>query len=80
MHKTLVSAPTIVKKVEQVDDYDPHPQYSFSYDIHDSLTGDLKSQSESRDGDVVKGQYALVEPDGTRRIVDYVRKDLTKIN
>lgn len=49
----------------------PNPQYQFSYDIHDGLTGDAKSQTESRDGDVVKGQYSLIEADGTRRIVDY---------
>lgn len=54
-----------------VEDYDSNPQYSYSYDIHDSLTGDAKSQHESRDGDNVKGQYSLVEADGTRRIVDY---------
>lgn len=35
--------------------YDPAPQYTFAYDIQDSLTGDSKSQQESRDGDVVKG-------------------------
>lgn len=54
-----------------VEDYDSNPQYSYSYDIHDSLTGDNKQQHESRDGDNVKGQYSLIEADGTRRIVDY---------
>ncbi|CAH2054513.1 unnamed protein product, partial [Iphiclides podalirius] len=53
------------------DDYDAHPQYSFAYDVHDSVTGDSKSQHESRDGDVVQGSYSLVEPDGTQRTVDY---------
>ncbi|GJQ65965.1 hypothetical protein Trydic_g14705, partial [Trypoxylus dichotomus] len=28
-------------------------------------------QQESRDGDVVQGSYSLVEPDGTRRVVQY---------
>lgn len=71
LQKTFVqAAPTIVSKTH-VDDYDPNPQYQFSYDIHDSLTGDAKSQTESRDGDVVKGQYSLIEADGSRRIVDY---------
>lgn len=37
----------------------------------DGHTGDQKSQVEERDGDVVKGQYSLVEPDGTIRTVDY---------
>ncbi|XP_045518077.1 larval cuticle protein A2B-like [Pieris brassicae] len=54
-----------------VDDYDPNPQYSYAYDIQDALTGDSKSQHETRSGDVVQGAYSLVEPDGTRRIVEY---------
>lgn len=60
--KTYISQPAVAyaqpAKVA-VDEYDPHPQYSFSYDVHDSLTGDAKSQHEVRDGDVVKGQYSL---------------------
>uniref|UniRef100_A0A1B6GPC6 Cuticle protein n=1 Tax=Cuerna arida TaxID=1464854 RepID=A0A1B6GPC6_9HEMI len=51
--------------------YDPHPQYNYEYSVHDAHTGDVKSQTESRDGDVVHGSYSLVEPDGTRRVVDY---------
>lgn len=39
--------------------YDPAPQYAFAYNIHDSLTGDQKSQQETRDGDVVKGRTAV---------------------
>lgn len=35
------------------------------------MTGDAKSQQESRSGDVVQGSYSLIEPDGTRRIVEY---------
>ncbi|XP_061379781.1 larval cuticle protein A2B-like [Danaus plexippus] len=54
-----------------VDEYDPHPQYRFAYDVQDSLTGDSKSQHESRDGDVVQGSYSVVDPDGTKRTVDY---------
>lgn len=53
------------------EEYDPHPQYSYAYDIQDGLTGDNKQQQESRDGDVVQGSYSLVEPDGTRRVVQY---------
>ncbi|XP_046971951.1 larval cuticle protein A3A-like [Vanessa cardui] len=54
-----------------VEEYDAHPQYSFSYDVQDGLTGDSKSQHETRDGDVVQGSYSVVDPDGTKRIVDY---------
>nr|CAD7598354.1 unnamed protein product [Timema genevievae] len=48
-----------------------HPQYKFDYAVHDPHTGDVKNQWESRDGDVVKGSYSLVESDGTVRTVDY---------
>lgn len=48
-----------------------YPKYSFNYGIKDPHTGDIKSQAEERDGDVVKGQYSLVEPDGSVRTVDY---------
>ncbi|XP_013136060.1 PREDICTED: larval/pupal rigid cuticle protein 66-like [Papilio polytes] len=44
---------------------------SFSYGVADPYTGDFKSQIESRAGDNVQGQYSLLEPDGTRRTVDY---------
>lgn len=38
-------------------DYDPAPSYAYAYNIQDSLTGDQKSQQESRNGDVVQGRY-----------------------
>ncbi|XP_063219943.1 cuticle protein 19-like [Bacillus rossius redtenbacheri] len=52
-------------------DYYAHPQYEFKYGVHDPHTGDVKNQWESRDGDVVKGSYSLVEPDGSTRTVHY---------
>lgn len=60
-----------VAKYAPVEDYDPNPHYSFAYDIQDHLTGDSKSQHETRSGDVVKGSYSLVDPDGTKRTVEY---------
>ncbi|XP_022131039.2 larval cuticle protein A2B-like [Pieris rapae] len=54
-----------------VEEYDAHPQYSFAYDVQDGLTGDSKTQHESRDGDVVQGSYSVVDPDGHKRTVDY---------
>nr|CAD7443136.1 unnamed protein product [Timema bartmani] len=53
------------------EEYHAHPQYKFDYAVHDPHTGDVKNQWESRDGDVVKGSYSLVESDGTVRTVDY---------
>lgn len=52
-------------------DYYHHPKYAFKYGVSDPHTGDHKSQVEHRDGDVVRGQYSLVEPDGSIRTVDY---------
>uniref|UniRef100_UPI0038B3499F chitin-binding domain-containing protein n=1 Tax=Staphylococcus aureus TaxID=1280 RepID=UPI0038B3499F len=64
-------APVAPVAVARFSEFDPNPQYSFAYDVQDAITGDSKSQVESRSGDIVQGQYSLVEPDGTRRVVDY---------
>ncbi|CAH1401031.1 unnamed protein product [Nezara viridula] len=74
-----VAAP-LAAKAAVVDEYDPHPQYSYAYDIQDALTGDSKSQHEDRDGDVVHGSYSLTEPDGTRRTVDYTADPVNGFN
>lgn len=55
----------------------PEPNYSFAYDVNDAHTGDIKSQHESRRGDIVIGQYSLVQPDGVKRTVDYSANDHT---
>uniref|UniRef100_A0A1B0CP51 Putative lysosomal trafficking regulator lyst n=1 Tax=Lutzomyia longipalpis TaxID=7200 RepID=A0A1B0CP51_LUTLO len=52
--------------------HDPHPQYTFAYNIQDAYTGDQKSQQETREGDVVKGSYSVVEADGTIRTIGFV--------
>ena len=78
-----IAAAPIAKAViaKTIDtEYDPHPQYSYAYDVADSLTGDFKAQHETRDGDVVQGSYSLLEADGTRRIVDYAADPLNGFN
>ena len=50
-------------------------KYEFSYSVEDPHTGDHKSQHESRDGDVVKGEYSLLQPDGSIRKVEYTADD-----
>ncbi|CAB3244746.1 unnamed protein product [Arctia plantaginis] len=50
-------------------------RYDFSYSVHDSQSGDVKEQQESRNGDAVRGSYSLVQPDGVRRIVEYSADD-----
>ncbi|XP_075161619.1 cuticle protein 19-like [Haematobia irritans] len=57
-----------------------YPKYSFHYGVKDPQTGDIKSQAEERDGDVVKGQYSLVEPDGSVRTVNYSADDINGFN
>ncbi|CAH0700109.1 unnamed protein product [Spodoptera exigua] len=52
-------------------DYYAYPKYVFKYGVNDFHSGDIKTHHESRDGDVVKGQYTVVEPDGSIRTVDY---------
>lgn len=56
------------------------PKYSFNYGVKDYHTGDVKDQWEERDGDVVKGEYSLVEPDGTTRKVTYTADDHNGFN
>ncbi|KAL1400423.1 hypothetical protein pipiens_007446 [Culex pipiens pipiens] len=77
--KTIVAAPALAKTVV-ADEYDPNPEYSYSYGISDQLTGDQKEQHETRHGDVVEGSYSLVEADGTRRIVDYTADPIHGFN
>ncbi|XP_073951631.1 cuticle protein 19-like [Choristoneura fumiferana] len=57
-----------------------HPKYEFEYQVKDPHTGDLKTQHESRDGDIVKGYYTLHEADGTTRIVHYSSDKKTGFN
>ena len=54
-----------------------YPKYDFEYKVEDHHTGDIKSQHESRDGDVVKGYYSLKQPDGSEREVHYESDDHT---
>ncbi|XP_046806606.1 larval cuticle protein A2B-like [Lucilia cuprina] len=63
-----------------VEEYDPHPQYKFSYGVDDKITGDSKSQYEERDGDVVHGQYSLIDADGYKRTVTYTADDHNGFN
>lgn len=37
--------------------FQDHPNYAFNYGVADHHTGDVKSQHETRDGDVVKGKF-----------------------
>ncbi|XP_045472171.1 cuticle protein 8-like [Harmonia axyridis] len=64
------SAP-VVHVVKQDEEHNAPAYYQYKYGVEDHHTGDIKSQEESRDGDVVKGSYSLHEADGTIRTVKY---------
>ncbi|XP_065200499.1 cuticle protein 7-like [Planococcus citri] len=70
--KTFLVLVAIVSAVLAQDTYDANPNYNFEYAVADPVTGDQKSQSETRNGDTVQGYYQLLEPDGTYRTVTYV--------
>ncbi|XP_044268782.1 cuticle protein 21-like [Tribolium madens] len=73
-------AAAVVGRGQHAVDYYSHPKYAFKYGVSDPHTGDQKAQTEVRDGDVVKGQYSLVEPDGSIRTVDYVADPVNGFN
>ncbi|CAB3243155.1 unnamed protein product [Arctia plantaginis] len=52
-------------------DYVAKPDYHYAYGVEDPHTGNLQNHKEQRDGDVVRGEYSLVEPDGSVRLVRY---------
>ncbi|KAJ8943447.1 hypothetical protein NQ314_009729 [Rhamnusium bicolor] len=69
-----------IAKTIVAEEYDPHPQYNYAYQVQDSLTGDSKSQHEVRDGDVVQGSYSLIDADGFKRTVEYASDPHTGFN
>ncbi|KAK0170273.1 hypothetical protein PV328_010852 [Microctonus aethiopoides] len=83
-HPPTYSYAVPVAKLELSKDedvqYNSHPEYKFSYGVNDQLSGDSKTQEESRNGDVVKGSYSLVEADGSRRVVHYTADDVNGFN
>lgn len=61
----------LVKPLLKTVEVEAPAHYDFAYSVRDDHTGDIKSQTESRKGDVVQGQYTLVDADGYLRTVDY---------
>ncbi|KAL9901095.1 larval cuticle protein A2B-like [Glossina fuscipes fuscipes] len=72
--------PAPVVAVGKLEEYDPHPQYTYGYDVKDALSGDSKTAVEARDGHIVRGQYSLNDADGYRRIVDYTADPVNGFN
>ncbi|XP_034664087.1 larval cuticle protein A2B [Drosophila subobscura] len=75
----VAPAPVLAKTVE-LEEVDPHPQYSYSYDVQDSLSGDNKGHVEERDGDLVRGEYSLIDADGYKRTVTYTADSINGFN
>ncbi|XP_055611876.1 cuticle protein-like [Uranotaenia lowii] len=73
-------AAAVVAAPVQAEFTDAYPQYQYAYNVQDTLTGDSKTQEETRDGDIVKGSYSLIEPDGSRRIVNYYADPVNGFN
>ncbi|KAL6953097.1 hypothetical protein U1Q18_049257, partial [Sarracenia purpurea var. burkii] len=72
----LLVLPLIASQALPDKSVDEQPaQYAFEYHVNNPETGDVKSQNEIREGDVVHGEYALVEPDGSVRRVEYTADD-----
>ncbi|XP_030377247.1 cuticle protein 7 [Scaptodrosophila lebanonensis] len=65
------SPAAIVKPLLKTVEVEAPAHYDFSYSVRDDHTGDIKSQTESRKGDQVQGQYTLIDADGYLRTVDY---------
>lgn len=76
----LLPAQLAYNNHEQQYEEDAPANYQFEYSVHDSHTGDVKQQQETRQGDAVQGSYSLVEPDGHRRIVHYTSDAHTGFN
>ncbi|XP_011702012.1 PREDICTED: PH domain-containing protein DDB_G0275795-like [Wasmannia auropunctata] len=74
------AAAAAVVPLAKLEEFDPAPQYSFAYDVQDAVTGDSKAQYETRNGDIVRGSYSLIEADGTRRIVEYTADPINGFN
>ncbi|XP_043524855.1 cuticle protein 19-like isoform X2 [Frieseomelitta varia] len=67
-------------KNEREAEFTAYPRYSFNYGVLDGYTGDSKSAWEERDGDTVKGEYSVVEADGSIRTVTYTADDHNGFN
>lgn len=67
---STIASEEVVHYEKPIDEYAP-AKYDFNYGVHDEHTGDIKSQTETRDGDVVQGSYTVIDPDGFKRTVTY---------
>lgn len=67
--------PATTKAPEWQPEAEKPANYEFQYEVNEPSTGDIKQQQEMAKDGVVKGQYWLIQPDGSKRIVDYTADD-----
>lgn len=48
------------------------PDYTYVYGVQDNDYGNSQAHKETRDGDNVRGEYKVLQPDGMIRIVRYI--------
>jgi hypothetical protein len=64
--------PVFTQEEEQSqEDYDPSPSYQFGFDVKDDEFTNYQNRKESREGNVIKGSYSVVDSDGFIRTVTY---------
>ncbi|CAO1368066.1 unnamed protein product [Diamesa serratosioi] len=56
---------------ENSEDYEPSPSYQFGFDVKDDEFTNYQNRKESREGNVIKGSYSVVDSDGFIRTVTY---------
>ncbi|XP_065371141.1 larval cuticle protein A2B [Calliphora vicina] len=76
----VVPAGPVLAKTVELEEYDAHPQYQYGYNVQDNLSGDSKGHVEERDGDVVRGEYTLIDADGLKRTVTYTADPINGFN
>jgi len=58
-------------KEDEDADYENSPNYQFGFDVKDDEFTNYQNRKESRDGNVIKGSYSVVDSDGFIRTVTY---------
>ncbi|KAG5678491.1 hypothetical protein PVAND_008159 [Polypedilum vanderplanki] len=53
------------------EEYDSNPSYQFGFDVKDDEFTNYQNRKETRDGNVIKGSYSVVDSDGFIRTVSY---------
>lgn len=69
IHK--VTVPGYYENQHQTEDFVAKPDYNYAYGVQDPKNMNHQNHQESRNGDMVKGEYRVLQADGIVRIVRY---------